>query len=202
MALPVAQAPHSALSQNSISQDSRSQDLESLPEGLAKLQQSCDTPRQRAATIPVWQPIVALGRLQGFGLRSPIPAPAHAAVRPLRDEASSAGAWTQAHFHDTLIAAWFALTPGRLGKEFMDQSCWGHFIPYESVAAHLGLSCRVFLQHLAHLETFALECDSQRGALTFRHPLTALARPVVNPSPGQSTAGAVEAVKEDSRQAL
>lgn len=107
-----------------------------------------------------------------------------------------------ANFGEAVRAAWFALTPQRLDKEFMDQSCWGHFVPYESVAAYLGLSCRVFLQHLAHLETFALECNEQRGALTFRRPLTALTRPVVNPSPGQSTAGAVEAVKEDNRQAL
>ncbi len=107
-----------------------------------------------------------------------------------------------ANFGEAVRAAWFALTPQRLDKEFMDQSCWGHFVPYESVAAYLGLSCRVFLQYLAHLETFALECDSQRGALTFIHPLTALTHSVVNPSPGQSTASAVGAVKEDSRQVL
>ena len=175
-ALPVSQAAHSPRSQNlksqdSRSQDSRSQDLKFLPEGHSSLQQSCDTPRQRAAPIPVWQPTVALGRLQGFGVRPPTPALTQAAVRSLSQEERAAIAVQQEHFREALIAAWFALTPGRLGKEFMDKACWGHLIPYAVLAQQLGLLLSTFTQQLAPVEHFALAHDPERTALAFCDPL-------------------------------
>ena len=172
-ALSVSQAPYSTLSQDLRSQDLKSQDLESLPESLSSLQQSCDTLRQRAAPIPVWQPTVALGHLQGFGVRPPTTALTQAAVRSLSKEERAAIAVQQEHFREALIAAWFALTPGRLGKEFMDKACWGHLIPYAVLARQLGLPLSTFTQQLAHVEHFALAHDPERTALAFCDPLLA-----------------------------
>ena len=169
--LPVSQVPYVALSQNLVSQDLVSQDLEPFPEGLSSLQQSCDTPRHRAAPIPVWSPTAALGHLQGFGIRPPMPAPTQAVVQALSKVERAAVAVPQEHFREALVAAWFALIPGRLGKEFMDQACWGHFIPYAILAQQMGVPLSTFTQQLAHMEHFALAHDPERTALTFCDPL-------------------------------